>query len=265
MIWQAMVRAGVPVALAWMIVTAAFFLPLIDSTRVPYFDLTGWVAEVSYWISLSASSRVAPVVGIVLLLILVTRKDIGNPERWKEAGAAFVVVAIFAGGGAALNENVLKERLMVPRPNIVWLAGVDGAGPLGMTPQEFYESGGKAARSDVLKGVLNQNPAPVSLSTRIESHWVAETGFSFPSGHSFAAFLFATFFLFTAVSVLSSKRLWLFCLLLPWAVAVCYSRSILRVHTPADIATGALQGIVLGMVSWLVVRVSMRRLARSTS
>ena len=71
----------------------------------------------------------------------------------------------------------------------------------------------------------------------------------------------ATFFLMTAATYLTTKRLWMFYALLPWALAVCYSRPILRVHTPIDITVGGLQGLVVGLVAWVIARTLIRRFA----
>ena len=62
-------------------------------------------------------------------------------------------------------------------------------------------------------------------------------------------------------SYISTRRLWLFYLLLPWALAVCYSRPILRVHAPTDILIGGLEGILLGFVAFLLVRVGVTALS----
>ncbi|MCU7959823.1 MAG: phosphatase PAP2 family protein [gamma proteobacterium symbiont of Bathyaustriella thionipta] len=50
-------------------------------------------------------------------------------------------------------------------------------------------------------------------------------------------------------------------LLLPWALAVCYSRSLLRLHTPADILLGGLQGLLLGFIGWALTQYLKRRFA----
>ncbi len=170
-----------------------------------------------------------------------------------------LIIAICAGGGALLNEHFIKAELKVPRPYIVWLAGENGSGPLGMTAEEFYENGNKEARRQPLAEVLSDDP--VALSDSIEDHWVEETGYSFPSGHSFSAMCFATFFLMIAVTYLTTKRLWVFYALLPWALAVCYSRTILRLHTPTDITVGGLQGLVVGLIAWAIARKLIQRVS----
>ena len=88
---QVCLRSGVPAIVTWSLIPLTFRLPLVDSTRAPYFDLTGTFSQ------------------------LITRSGITVQRRLKEVS---VVVLI-----AALNEYILKESLKIPRPNIVWLAG----------------------------------------------------------------------------------------------------------------------------------------------
>ena len=90
-------------------------------------------------------------------------------------------------------------------------------------------------------------------------HWIKEVGYSFPSGHSLNAMSFATFFLALALATLTGWRLRLACLVVPWAVLVCFSRTVLRVHTPLDITAGGLEGLALGALAFLVVRKVLRR------
>src|SRR6185436_8236458 len=88
----------------------------------------------------------------------------------------------------------------------------------------------------------------------VRGHWIAETGYSFPSGHSFSAMLFATYFLALGLTYFSGRRLWVFYLLAVWAVAVCFSRPILRVHSPTDVCVGAIEGVLAGVLAFLLVR-----------
>ena len=64
--------------------------------------------------------------------------------------------------------------------------------------------------------------------------------FSFPSGHTSAAFLTA--------GILSYAFPYLAPLLYPWACAVGFSRVMLGVHFPSDIVAGALLGHTLGIL-----------------
>jgi len=260
-VWQALYRAGVTMFLTWSMVPLTFLFPLIDSTQPPYVNLAGGISDIAYWISLSGSKFGVPFVGVLMLILLVTRSGVKSSRSWKEAGVIIMVVAVFAGGGAAINEHIVKEELKIPRPNIMWLAGQDGKGPLGMTAEQFYGLGDKEDRRAPLTEVLSHAPKPVKLSPAVEADWIEETGYSFPSGHAFSAMFFASFFLALAITYISTRRILWFYALLPWALAVCYSRPILRVHTPLDITVGGFQGLVLGVVAWLIVRKLFRRIA----
>ena len=166
---------------------------------------------------------------------------------------------MFAGAGSWLNEHGVKEWFKQPRPNIEWLAGEGGALRLGMSPVEFYELGDRERRAAHLAAVLDNDPVPIAGVVR--AHWLGQTGYSFPSGHSFSAFFFATLFLCLACTLVAPTRRWLFYLLLPWAVLTCYARLILRVHTPLDITAGAAAGLLLGLLAWLSAAALLRRLA----
>ena len=251
--------AVMPAITIWAFIPLSFLLPYVDSTQEPYFDLTHTFSQLSYWITQSGGKYGAPLIAVAVLLGLITHCDGTYQHKVRLSVVVVLIAAIFAGGGAALNEHIVKTGLKVPRPNIVQLAGYDGSGPLGMSAEQFYASGDKKTRSQLLSKVLNTPPRPVLLSPSIEAHWVEETGFSLPSGHAFAAIFVATFFLMLAATYLSLRRLWLFYALLPWALAVCYSRSILRVHTPMDISIGGLQGLVLGLLAWAVSRMLIRK------
>lgn len=243
-----------PLLITYAFLPITFLLPTVDSTREPYFDLTSGFSTAVYWISESCSKFGAPIIVVLMLLLLVSREGISGTRRAREVVLVLLAIAVFGGGGSYLNENTLKVYLKVPRPNIVFLSGAEGGGALGMSPDQFYETGDKIARQAPLREVLTAGSSPIELAPAIREHWIEVTGYSFPSGHSMAAMFLATLFLGLGISYVSPPRKWLFYLMLPWALAVCYSRPILRVHTPTDITVGGLQGIIVGFVALLAVR-----------
>ena len=68
--------------------------------------------------------------------------------------------------------------------------------------------------------------------------------FSFPSGHTSAAFLFFT------VTAAAVPILWL--PLFIWAATVGLSRVVLGVHFPTDVVVGALLGVGLGQLTLFI-------------
>lgn len=242
-----------PILVVWLLVSLTYFCPLIDSTRAPYPDLSAGFSQLQFWLAESGGPTGATLLALICLLVLVTRGGITHRRRSVEALSIAAIVGAVAGGGAALNEHVIKNRFAVPRPNIEWLATANAGETLQMSAVEFYALGSKEDRREYLTTVLDDQHVPLGLSEKVVDHWLTETGYSFPSGHAFSALFFLTFFLTTAVWLLRSRRVSFFYLLLPWALAVCYSRPILRVHTPTDIAVGGLQGLILGLLAfWML-------------
>lgn len=88
---------------------------------------------------------------------------------------------------------------------------------------------------------------PAQIVPGYSSHIIASDRFSLPSGHTSAAFLFAT----AALLVFGAAVAWLFL----WAISVAASRVILGVHFPTDTLAGALlgSGTALAMSSWINV------------
>lgn len=257
---KVLLLAAVPAIVTWLLIPLAFMLPLVDSTSPPYFDLTRTISQLAYWSSQSGGEIGCTIVTLSTLTLLITRGGITFQRRLKETSAIVLIAIVCGTGGATLNEHYIKTHLKIPRPNIISLAGDNGSGPLGMTAKEFYESGDREGRRALLSKILTNAPKPVSLSSSIEAHWIEEVGYSFPSGHSYSAMFFATFFLMSATTYLKTKRRWAFYLLLPWVLAVCYSRPILRLHTPADITFGSLQGLAVGIAAWAVATMLIRKI-----
>ena len=207
---------------------------------------------VAYWIAESGGASGIPLIGALMTALVVGRGGVSNGRRVTEMLLIVFVVTVLLGGGAALDEHVVKPVFAVSRPNILELSQSPADAPiLGLSPAEFYALPDKTKRSEHLTKVLTE---VVKLDKSVRGHWIAETGYSFPSGHSFSSMMFATFFLAMGLSYFSGRRLWVFYLLVVWAVAVCFSRPILRVHSPTDICIGALKGILVGTLAFLLVR-----------
>lgn len=232
--------------LTWAGVLGAFMLPPVRGD--------GAWAELAYWVSFTGKEALALVAaGGTALVVSGARLSPSRPRLvWAVAGmltAAFVV-----GGGALFNEVALKRTLAVPRPFVKRLAA---EGHLGMSPEAFYALGDKEARREHLRKVLTPEVTP-DLSERLRAHWVVETGYSFPSGHSYAATSCAALFLAWGLLLgVSGWRRVTLGLLLPWSLAVCYSRPMLGVHSPTDVTVGCALGFLFGgLAACALARVS---------
>lgn len=92
----------------------------------------------------------------------------------------------------------------------------------------------------LLKNTLRRR-RPTEALANFQSHIVASDEFSFPSGHSCAAFLFVTL-------LVLHFGLWLMPLYY-WSCAVAMSRVYLGVHFPSDTVVGALLGTTIALVT----------------
>ena len=236
----------------WLLVAAAL-LPL--TWLLPRFDLTAPLSRVALWLSDSGKFGM-PLVCAAAVAVVVSRPGLSGRRRAHEASVMALALTLFLGVGAVVNEFVVKPRLNSPRPNIEELAQL---GLLDLSPERFYALQGD--RSAHLRRVLESMPGRLPMATAIREHWIEETGFSFPSGHSTAAMLVATFFCCLGVQTSESRRRGLLFLLLPWAVLICFARPVLRVHRPIDITVGGLQGVTLGVLSFLCVHALLSRVA----
>ncbi len=247
--------------LALFVVPAALLLPL--SFGLPKLSLDGPLAQFVYWLSESGGKPGIPAVAAILLLILVTRPDFNAGKRFREAVVLLGSLGLVVGVAAVVNEHVVKPGFSVARPNIKAMAE---RGVLGKTPEEFYALGDKDARREYLEKQVERPEfaAAYDLHPSVRAHWVHETGFSFPSGHSLASMTFATYFLSLALCLLRGPRAWIFFALPTWAVLVCYSRVLLTVHSPTDVSVGGAEGVFIGTAGFLLAHFLLGKLDTQT-
>ena len=197
-----------------------------------------------FWLLLSDSGGAIPS-GVLLLLaaLWVALKQTGVRARVQKAGLFFGGAVVLVGSIALTNEHLSKPLVAAQRPYVQALQQqqlVDG--------QEFYALPSKAERSKALRGLFqthSEHPYVAALDTDIKEHWVHETGFSFPSGHSLNAFLLAVMLGFLIQSFAPFGRFLVWTPFL-WASAVSLSRVAVGAHSALDITVGALVGGLVG-------------------
>ena len=247
MSWHRAPRDILPSVARW-VVPAWLVLP--TSALLPAVDLTGLVALLALAFSDSAKGAM-PYIVIAYIVLIVSRDGVDRRQRLREAAAMTLAMVLFLGAGAWFNERLVKPAFASPRPDIVELSN---RGVLPISPTRFYEIGSKGERRQYLANVFSESQgAALRLSPQVRQHWLEETGYSFPSGHSSASMLVATFFLCVGGATLRGRRALALVPLLPWALFVCVSRPVLRVHRPLDITLGAVQGTIIGVCAFLFV------------
>lgn len=236
------VAAGIMLA-ATALLTVTAILPKVD--------LSGWTGVALYYLAATGIPWVPHMIALQIG-VFVLRTGLTLNRRVREAAVLSLLLAIFIGGTFLINERGIKLWLYVSRPNLQELAQ---SHQLGLTAAEFYALPTRSAKREHLKSVLTEaRSRQLGLHPLVREHWLVETGFSFPSSHATVSFATATFFLAAGLSIGGWRRGYAIGFLVPWAIAVCCSRTLLQVHTTLDICVGALEGTLAGLAAFAVVR-----------
>jgi phosphatidylglycerophosphatase B len=207
----------------------------------------GWAA--SFWLFISDTGGIVgvPIITIVFC-VLVSWHNKGWKRKMLTIVLSLVAFSLVLGVVTRLNEYFIKERLKVERPNIQYLVASKG-----FDSRIFYAYENKEERRQYLQNFLRNQSGELTfdgeaLHPKVAQHWLHETGYSFPSGHSFNAFLMATLMAYIILFVYNDFRRRRFSILpFAWATMVALSRVILGVHSSLDISCGGALGILIGI------------------
>lgn len=242
------------------IVVAVMIAAILLSVFLPNISLDTAFADGIVRLTDTATWTQMTMLSVAAVVMLITRGGITPKRRSVDAGVLAVVMLIALVGNSLLNEHIVKPLFAVPRPNIVELTEAGSLGAELPDAESFYATGDKEARRAVLGDLLPAVNTP-ALSSLVRAHWIHETGYSFPSGHTTAAVTLATLLAALGSLWLDGWRLRLTTWIFPiWAVAIAYSRPLLGVHTAADVIAGALAGICWGILAAAVVTKATGRL-----
>ena len=262
---SAFARTIVPLLLMLALVAGAFAVAPLNPLLPPNPPLDGRFANIMLVVTETGNNYALALICSIMLLIVVGRPGVPSSRRVFELCSLGLALLLAVGAGGLANETVLKPHFSVPRPNIVALSTTPPTVPfLRISAAEFYACLSPSQRRNYLEHVLKTlPPRGVPMSPQIRRHWVKTVGYSFPSGHAFAAYAIATFFFLLGARFLVGWRLGVCYLALPWAVLVAYSRTVLRVHTPTDVLAGAVLGVGVATLAYVVWRACAHFLVRS--
>lgn len=145
-----------------------------------------------------------------------------------------LITSTFLAGEAS--KSIIKNTRKEARPYVVWLADNHYI----PSPQYFYDLPRKqrAQLINTQQPKLNQQHIPQWL----QNHWQAETGYSFPSGHTIFAALLA---MIMAVILWHKKAYFTIILSSLWAVTVIISRILLGMHWAIDTLAACIIAFIL--------------------
>lgn len=201
-------------------------------------------ASPSIWITESGGKYGTALI-LVVTCVFYTRFMEGTRNKMITFVLTLLKLLVVIGVFAYLNEHAIKLALRRSRPSHEFIVE-RSQGQLSL--QQLYALD-HTGRYELLQSAISNNPdAFHEIHPHILSHWLEETGYSFPSGHSFNGFLLAYILSFSLLHSRSATGRKLYVLPLIWAALVAISRVALGAHTAWDVSFGALTGIFVAFL-----------------
>lgn len=138
---------------------------------------------------------------------------------------------------------MIKRATRLVRPAHVWMLSSTNHSQQLIAFREMSDEERAIFLADLIK---EQHAALSAIDPAVIEHWIEESGYSFPSGHSFNAFLIAAILAFSLKYSRSKIANALYLLPYVWAVAVGVSRVSLGAHSEWDVTFGSLVGLLVG-------------------
>ncbi|EGU47920.1 phosphatidylglycerophosphatase B [Vibrio ichthyoenteri ATCC 700023] len=206
-------------------VLTAFLLLIAPMTlMVSHIDLLSSVNEgEGFFFSLLTNSAGSPgfLITLAVLCLVSLTLDLTPKQQWQKAVQLGIILVIGFAAKTGLKHvtesprpytEVLTHQLLIPKP------------------AHFYQLS-PHQQDQLITQVSNQ------VSPWRTQHWLGETDYSFPSGHTmFVAICLVCF----GGLFIEHKRYGLAATLLIWGVAVAYSRLWIGMHRPIDLVGSAI-------------------------
>jgi phosphatidylglycerophosphatase B len=196
---------------------------------------------IAYWTTESAGRIGTPVIIFIVGIAFALRAS-AVKEGIINFFRVFIVLSVILAVFASMNEHVVKPALQVARPSHQYIitqsksaARLDSLYTLSETDRRAF-----------FKQLIDADTISYKNSDqRILNHWIEEAGYSFPSGHSFNAFLLAGILAFCIYHLASRRFRWLYVVPFAWAVMVAVSRVAIGAHTALDVSIGSAMGLLI--------------------
>ncbi len=205
-------------------------------------DIDSKWCSTAYWATESAG-KIGTVVVLAISCFFYTIRIESKRQKLKVFLKSFLVLGTLLSGIAFINEHITKEAIGIPRPSHIFIT--QNSFPV-ISLDSIYKVS-EDARKVLLKNIIKSDSIRfAAIDTKILNHWEEEAGYSFPSGHSFNAFLLATVLAFSLYHSRSKLARATYVLPLFWAFLVAVSRVAIGAHSALDVSFGAALGLLVG-------------------
>ncbi len=218
------------IAFSVIISLPVFILMAMQWKWSPDSDFYG--LKILLWITETAGSPWSFLTSV--LLIIGTLLLLGSQNISVVKFILVFILCILVGQGI---KSVMKTSIKEPRPYVMWLKQ-----EYGINPNDFYALK-RADRSKLIDMVITESP---NIPDWQLTHWKVETGYAFPSGHTF----FAVNWALLLIGLLWQRRYYITSIILAlWAESIIVSRLLLGMHWPSDIIASIILSAILSIVA----------------
>lgn len=175
-----------------------------------------------------------------------TLSQVTNKQKVLVFFKTVLSLMLVLGTLAFVNERLTKPILKSQRPSHLFM--LSKTNQAGLIDSLYTLS--KEERKNYFAELIKNNTASFNqIDASILDHWVDESGYSFPSGHTFNAFLFSMIIAYAIFFNRSKPALRkMYFVPFVWAISVGLSRVAVGAHSALDVSAGAGLGIILGAV-----------------
>jgi len=166
---------------------------------------------------------------------------------------SLLALVVILSSFAYLNEHLIKTTTRVARPSHTFMVKNT---KFNSKLDSIYNLTDYNKRAFFKQVITSDTITFKAIDERILNHWVEEMGYSFPSGHSFNAFLLAGIIAFGIFQNTPKRRRWLCVIPLVWASLVALSRVAVGAHSALDVSVGSAMGLILSysLMSFRITR-----------
>lgn len=202
-----------------------------------------WLTAPAYWFTQSAG-KYGTLVLIVGAGYCYATRYVTLSERIFSLFRSVCSLLLFLALFAFVNEHFTKPIAKAVRPSHRYM--LTETNHLNLLDSVYLLS--KEDRGLFFAALVKENKERLSkIDAQVLQHWVEEAGYSFPSGHSFNAFLLATIFAFSLYTAGRQQFHKYYALPFVWAFLVGLSRVMIGAHTPLDVSVGAALGLLISI------------------
>lgn len=203
-----------------------------------------WWCRIAYWLTESAG-KIGTIFIIAAAAYFYTLSSVSLKEKVKVFFKSVFSIGLLLAIMAFVNENVTKEVIKTIRPSQTFVIEQSGIGSGIDSLLLLNDEGRKVFVQRVINSHLDEFS---TIDTKVLNHWIAESGYSFPSGHSCNAFLLAYILAFSMYYSKNSiaRKFYLFPFF--WALMVGVSRVAIGAHSALDVSVGAALGLLVSFL-----------------